>query len=32
MKELYKEVCDYIEEHNNIANNSYNGIRRIIWQ
>lgn len=26
MKELYKEVCNYIEEHNNIADNLYNGI------
>lgn len=26
MKELYKEVCEYIETHNNIADNLYNGI------
>ena len=24
MKELYKEVCEYIETHNNIADNLYN--------
>ena len=26
MKELYKEVCDYIETHNNIGDSLYNGI------
>ena len=26
MKELYKEVCEYIETHNNIGDSLYNGI------
>lgn len=26
MEELYNNVCKYIEEHNGIANNLYNGI------
>ena len=26
MKELYKEVCKYIETHNNIGDSLYNGI------
>ena len=26
MKELYKEVCEYIETHNNIVYSLYNGI------
>ena len=26
MKELYKEVCEYIETHNNMGDSLYNGI------
>ena len=26
MKELYKEVCDYITRHNGVGDNLYNGI------
>ena len=26
MKELYKEVCDYITSHNGVGDNLYNGI------
>ena len=26
MKELYKEICKYIETHNNIGDSLYNGI------
>ena len=26
MKELYKEVCDYIGTHNNMGDSLYNGI------
>ena len=32
MKELYKEVCDYIETHNNIGDSLYNGILLEVYE
>ena len=32
MKELYKEVCDYITSHNGVSDNLYNGILLKIYE
>lgn len=32
MKELYKEVCDYITSHNGMGDNLYNGILLEVYE
>ena len=32
MKELYKEVCDYITSHNGVGDNLYNGILLEVYE
>lgn len=32
MKELYKEVCDYITSHNGVSDNLYNGILLEVYE
>ena len=32
MRELYKEVCDYITSHNGVGDNLYNGILLEVYE